>query len=81
VVENRWRHRDPFEYEYEYRCTEYEYDSPDELGLLATVGIDHLEAMVGLIGIRKETMVEQANEDSTAGRVETRALSRWRVVS
>lgn len=22
----------PFEYEYEYRCTEYEYDSPDELG-------------------------------------------------
>jgi hypothetical protein len=28
VVENRWRHRGPFEYEYEYRCTEYEYDSP-----------------------------------------------------
>ncbi len=28
VVENRWRHRGPFEYE--YRCTEYEYDFPDE---------------------------------------------------
>jgi len=30
VVESRLGHRGPFEYEYEYRCTEYEYDVPDE---------------------------------------------------
>ena len=28
AVENRMLHRDPFEYE--YRCTEYEYDFPNE---------------------------------------------------
>ncbi len=27
VVENRFGHRDPFEYEYEHRFTEYEYES------------------------------------------------------
>jgi hypothetical protein len=30
VIEGRFCHHDPFEYEYEYRCTEYEYDCPDE---------------------------------------------------
>ena len=30
AVENRMLHRDPFENEYEYSCTEYEYDLPDE---------------------------------------------------
>lgn len=30
VVESRLGHRGPFEYEYEYSCTEYEYDLPDE---------------------------------------------------
>ena len=29
VVENRLRHRGLFEIEYEYRCTEYEYDLSD----------------------------------------------------
>jgi hypothetical protein len=40
MIERRFRHHDPveYEYEYEYRCTEYEYccieyeyDCPDEL--------------------------------------------------
>ena len=31
MIESWFRHHDPFEYEYEYRCTEYEYDCPDEL--------------------------------------------------
>ena len=30
VVESRLGNRSPFEYEYEYRCTEYEYDCPGE---------------------------------------------------
>ena len=30
VVESQFCHHAPFEYEYEYRCTEYEYDLPDE---------------------------------------------------
>jgi hypothetical protein len=30
MIESRFCHHDPFEYEYEYRCTEYEYDLPDE---------------------------------------------------
>ena len=28
LIESWFRHHDPFEYE--YRCTEYEYDCPDE---------------------------------------------------
>jgi hypothetical protein len=31
MIERRFCHHDPVEYEYEYRCTEYEYDCPDEL--------------------------------------------------
>ena len=33
MIERRFCHHDPveYEYEYEYRCTEYEYDCPDEL--------------------------------------------------
>jgi len=32
MIERRFCHHDPveYEYEYEYRCTEYEYDCPDE---------------------------------------------------
>ena len=30
MIERRFCHHDPVEYEYEYRCTEYEYDCPDE---------------------------------------------------
>ena len=30
MVESRFCHHASFEYEYEYRCTEYEYDCPDE---------------------------------------------------
>ncbi len=28
MIESWFRHHDPFEYE--YRCTEYEYDCPEE---------------------------------------------------
>ncbi len=30
MIERRFCHHDPVEYEYEYRCTEHEYDCPDE---------------------------------------------------
>ena len=30
MIERRFCHHDPVEFEYEYRCTEYEYDCPAE---------------------------------------------------
>jgi hypothetical protein len=30
MIERRFCHHDPVEYEYEYRYSEYEYDCPDE---------------------------------------------------
>ena len=32
MIDRRFCHHDPVEYEYEYRCTEYEYDCPGEQG-------------------------------------------------
>ncbi|MBN1854040.1 MAG: hypothetical protein JW829_15020, partial [Pirellulales bacterium] len=49
MIESWYCHHDPFEYEYEYRCTEYEYDCPDELWWETG---QHMEAAAWVCAIR-----------------------------
>ena len=83
-LKGRFGHRDPFEYEYEYRCTEYEYDFPDErianypgvfTGIVCALNCD--TSLLCVARLRLQVSLENRFEDNHRGHLHDTIFDRW----